>query len=322
MFIWYRDSALTIVYLSDVPSLSLANSTWNTRGWTVQEFLAPRIILFYQADWTPYLDDRSCNHKQSDYIIDELKCSTGINARALVDFHPGTRDSREKLRWASNRKTTRRKTSPTLSHSGNVTALDWVGQSSNFNSCLPADISSYKGLSCTLPPLSEHDSQILVPTLRNDIVVVESASKLYTFLEKFSVPRFSDARLQLPCITFPLTEADGLRDVVITTEDKLVQFSPAMRTQQTFLLIHPWIRDLLELPDFADESQSVGNWPDELVTRQLRLLVRLSRRFGALLLARQRGGEYKRIASDNNIIAQVRDMAAINRIDVKILEIL
>jgi hypothetical protein len=45
MFVWYQDSALTIVYLSDVPPLSksgaLADSIWNTRGWTVQEFIAP-----------------------------------------------------------------------------------------------------------------------------------------------------------------------------------------------------------------------------------------------------------------------------------------
>jgi hypothetical protein len=54
MFVWYRHSVLTIIYLSDVPpslkSGALANSTWNTRGWTIQEFLAPNVVLFYQAD--------------------------------------------------------------------------------------------------------------------------------------------------------------------------------------------------------------------------------------------------------------------------------
>ncbi|KAG2340652.1 WD40 repeat-like protein [Suillus weaverae] len=80
---------------------------WNTRGWTVQEFLAPKIVLFYQADWTLYLGNRSHNHKGSVSIMRELEHSTGINARALVDFRPGTRDARKKLRWASNRDTTR-----------------------------------------------------------------------------------------------------------------------------------------------------------------------------------------------------------------------
>ncbi|KAG1796640.1 heterokaryon incompatibility protein-domain-containing protein [Suillus plorans] len=97
MFVWYHHSALTVVYLLDVPPSSesgvLANSTWNTQGWTVQEFLAPKIVLFYQTDWTPYLDSRSCNHKWSVAIMWELERSTGINARALVDFRPGTKDA-------------------------------------------------------------------------------------------------------------------------------------------------------------------------------------------------------------------------------------
>jgi len=111
MFVWYRQSALTIVYLSDVlpsaQSAALANSVWNTRGWTVQEFLAPKIILFYRKDWTLYLNDRSPNHKESTAIIKELKDSTGIDAQALVAFHPGMTGAREKLRWASMRETTK-----------------------------------------------------------------------------------------------------------------------------------------------------------------------------------------------------------------------
>jgi hypothetical protein len=52
------------------------------------------------------------------------------------------------------------------------------------------------------------------------------------------------------------------------------------------------------------------------------LIVRLGQSFGALLLAQQRGGEYKRIASNRNIIAQVKDLAAVhNMMDVRTLEI-
>ncbi|KAG2368276.1 hypothetical protein BDR07DRAFT_1391630, partial [Suillus spraguei] len=366
MFIWYRYSALTIVYLLDVPPSSesgaLANSVWNTRGWTVQEFLAPKIVLFYQADWTLYLDDRSYNHKESDSILKELERSTGINARAL------------KLRWASNRDTTReediayslfgifgihlpviygekrqsalgRLLQYIIAHSGDITALEWVGQSSNFNSCLPAAISSYKTPTCTLPSLSENEMQLLISKLRNN-VAMKSASKLYTLLNNLSVPRFFNARLQLPCITFPLTEvrpsqneagyftydvkADGQQDLPVTTNcNKLLQFPRGRRTQQTFLLIRPWNRHDIELVDSADQSQNLGYWPsepgdNELVTRGLRLFIRLSQSFGALLLEQQRGGEYKRIASDHSIIAQVGHMtSADNMMEmVKILEIL
>jgi hypothetical protein len=110
MFTWYRHSALTIIYLSDVPPSSqrgaLASSAWNTRGWTVQEFLAPKVIRFYQQDWTLYLDDHSPNHKESVEIMLELEDATGIDAHALVAFQPGMRDAREKLQWASSRVTT------------------------------------------------------------------------------------------------------------------------------------------------------------------------------------------------------------------------
>jgi hypothetical protein len=380
MFVWYHYSALTIVYLSDVPLLSesgaLANSIWNTRGWTVHEFLAPKIILFYKADWTLYLEDRSSNHKESVAIMQELEQSTGINARALVAFRPGMRDAREKLQWASKRVTTLqediayslfgifgvnlpviygekrqnalgRLLQEIIAHSGDISALDWVRQSSNFNSCLPAEIFLYKALPYTPPSLSEHDMQASVSTLRNNIVAAESASKLYATLENLGVPRFANARLQLPCIAFPLTKirqstggdgdeyftyevrADRLQDLLVTTKDKLVQFSPARRTRQTFLLIRPWNWYDLELADFTDESQSVDDWPDEpgddeLVAKALRLLVRLFRPFGALLLAQQCGGEYRRIASDKEIIAQVSDIASVNvdMMDIRTLEIL
>ncbi|KAG1732344.1 heterokaryon incompatibility protein-domain-containing protein [Suillus lakei] len=110
MFVWYHHSALTVVYLLDVPPSSksgaLAKSAWNTRGWTVQEFLSPKVILFYQKDWTLYLDDRTPNHKESIAIMQELEDVTGIDRRAIVAFCPGMRGAREKLQWASTRVTT------------------------------------------------------------------------------------------------------------------------------------------------------------------------------------------------------------------------
>ncbi|KAG1863128.1 hypothetical protein F4604DRAFT_1049318 [Suillus subluteus] len=76
------------------------------QGWTVQEFLTPKIVLFSQADWTLYLDDRSRNHRDSVAITQELERSTGINARALVAFRPVMRNAQEKPQWASTRVTT------------------------------------------------------------------------------------------------------------------------------------------------------------------------------------------------------------------------
>ncbi|KAG2033197.1 hypothetical protein BDR03DRAFT_968226 [Suillus americanus] len=112
------------------------------------------------------------------------------------------------------------------------------------------------------------------------------------------------------------------------------------------MLVHPWNRSLLEPPDFAnppddmeseedywtppsspsDESPSrylVKQEVDDLESQALRLLVRLGQPFDAFLLARQHGGGYKRVASDHDIIAQIKDVASVRDLmDVRTIEIL
>ncbi|KAG1798292.1 uncharacterized protein BJ212DRAFT_1374435 [Suillus subaureus] len=79
-------------------------------------------------------------------------------------------------------------------------------------------------------------------------------------------------------------------------------------------------------PSPSDDSPSrslVKQEEVDLESRALRLLVRLGQPFGAFLLARQRGGEYRRVASDRDIIAQVKDMASVgDLIDIRTIEIL
>ncbi|KAG2745426.1 hypothetical protein P692DRAFT_20837557, partial [Suillus brevipes Sb2] len=296
MFIWYRHSALTIVYLSDVPPSSksgaLTMSVWNTRGWTVQEFIAPEVILFYQSNWTLYLDDRTPNHKESVAIMQELEDATGIDRSAIVAFRPSMIGAREKLNWASTRVTTiqediayslfgifdvrlpviygekqdnalSRLLQEIVARSGDITSLDWVGKSSEFNSCLPASITSYQAPPCKLLPLPEHEIQSSLSSLRKT-VAVDFALNLYTQLRNMSAPRFAAGKLWLPCIAFNVREvkrvrspapetqftyrvkADGLHDLLITAEQK-VQFWPAKPIVRNFILVRPWDRSLLEL---------------------------------------------------------------------------
>ena len=374
MFVWYRHSALTIVYLSDVSPSSkpgaLAKSAWNSRGWTVQEFLAPKVVLFYQKDWTLYLDDRSPNHKGCIPIMQELADATGIDVQTLVAFHPGTRDAREKLQWVSMRVTMLqediayslfgifgvhlpviygekkqnalgRLLKEVVAQSGDTTALYWVGKSSDFNSCLPADIISYATPQYMPPSLSEDAMQISISSLRN-AVTVELALKLYSMLNHMSAPRFGQNILRLPCFAFPVTEvrlkrkekyftyevkADGLRDLLITTEDELMQFSPAKPARQTLLLVHPWNRDLLEQPAPVEDTQNMedssmhGSIGDNETV--LRLIARLGQPFIAFLLMRRSSGEFQRLASDHDITAKVEDIVSIhNKMDVRTLQIL
>ncbi|KIK23694.1 hypothetical protein PISMIDRAFT_81670, partial [Pisolithus microcarpus 441] len=108
MFGWYRRSALTIVYLSDIPNTgSFGASEWFRRGWTLQELLAPQTILFYTQDWSLYKNHVGSNHKVNAHVIEELKWATGIDPQFLIEFSPGMDDARSRLQWASLRCTTR-----------------------------------------------------------------------------------------------------------------------------------------------------------------------------------------------------------------------
>ncbi|KAI6025724.1 hypothetical protein F5J12DRAFT_716052, partial [Pisolithus orientalis] len=159
MFGWYRRSALTIVYLADVPETgSFAPSQWFGRGWTLQELLASHSILFYTRTWSLYKNIESSNHKADGVVLEELERATGIASR-FADFAPGMDDARSRLQWASSRRTTRpediayslfgifnlylpvlygesaefalgRLLAEVISQSGDISILDWVGKAS------------------------------------------------------------------------------------------------------------------------------------------------------------------------------------------------
>ncbi|KIK32115.1 hypothetical protein CY34DRAFT_102213, partial [Suillus luteus UH-Slu-Lm8-n1] len=156
--------------------------------------------------------------------------------------------------------------------SGDITGLDWVRRSSEFNSCLPASITSYEAPPCKLPPLPEDEIQSSVSSLQK-MVAVDFTLNLYTQLRNVSAPRFATQRLHLPCIVFNVREvrrvsslegyytyglkADGLHNLLINTNQVLVQFWPARPTEQKFVLVRPWDRSLLELPEFVEPTEFV-----------------------------------------------------------------
>ena len=75
MFRWYHKAAKCYVYLSDVSvykqegqahvewESAFRNSRWFTRGWTLQELLAPAIVEFYSRDGIRLGDKRSLEQR-------------------------------------------------------------------------------------------------------------------------------------------------------------------------------------------------------------------------------------------------------------------
>ncbi|KAI8718517.1 HET domain-containing protein [Fusarium sp. LHS14.1] len=109
MYQWYRDSTICYAYLEDVgdvlhtPGMSLRHfmeSRWFTRGWTLQELIAPRIVEFYTAYWEEIGTKRS--------LIAQVEAVTGIPARILHGESVSTCNVAQRMSWASNRQTTRR----------------------------------------------------------------------------------------------------------------------------------------------------------------------------------------------------------------------
>jgi hypothetical protein len=75
------------------------NSKWFTRGWTLQELIAPRIVEFYAADWTEIGTRVS--------LQDEISIITGIDNRILEGESPDICNVAERFSWAASRETSR-----------------------------------------------------------------------------------------------------------------------------------------------------------------------------------------------------------------------
>uniref|UniRef100_A0A8H7N5B7 Heterokaryon incompatibility domain-containing protein n=1 Tax=Bionectria ochroleuca TaxID=29856 RepID=A0A8H7N5B7_BIOOC len=108
MFKWYQDSETCYVYLSDVSEnqsrpgweLSFRKCKWFTRGWTLQELLAPAKIKFFSRK-AEYLGD-----KQSlGQLIHDI---TKIPIEALHGSCPLSKfATKDRCAWMNGRDTTR-----------------------------------------------------------------------------------------------------------------------------------------------------------------------------------------------------------------------
>ncbi|KAF9224474.1 hypothetical protein BS17DRAFT_779877 [Gyrodon lividus] len=106
MFRWYTNSSICITYLGDSATpADFHDETWFTRGWTLQELLAPARLKFYGKSWIPI--SHSSNDKQDTAILNAISRVTNIPEDDIASFVPGTQKVRERMMWASKRRTTR-----------------------------------------------------------------------------------------------------------------------------------------------------------------------------------------------------------------------
>ncbi|KAH8719377.1 hypothetical protein GQ44DRAFT_366548 [Phaeosphaeriaceae sp. PMI808] len=110
MYRWYQGSGMCYAYLADVPpnavvhqtrtiSPEFSKSRWFTRGWTLQELIAPSMVIFLDQEWQEIGTKSSLQS-----IISEI---TGIPDTILQGADLESASAAQRMSWASKRETTR-----------------------------------------------------------------------------------------------------------------------------------------------------------------------------------------------------------------------
>ena len=113
MFRWYKNAEKCYVYLSDVSVAAsdensetyrrrkpvIRNSRWFTRGWTLQELIAPSSVEFFSKEGERLGDKQS--------LMPTLHEITGIAIQALEGSPMASFGVDERMSWAAGRKTKR-----------------------------------------------------------------------------------------------------------------------------------------------------------------------------------------------------------------------
>ncbi|KAL9595397.1 MAG: hypothetical protein Q9219_006472 [cf. Caloplaca sp. 3 TL-2023] len=106
MYDWYENATVCLVYLADISvkaatrnrnAKKLKESRWFTRGWTLQELLAPLAISFFDQDWIEIGTKFS--------LMEHLSEAARINSYNLL--HPHDASVAAKMSGAARRSTTR-----------------------------------------------------------------------------------------------------------------------------------------------------------------------------------------------------------------------
>ncbi|KAI1098907.1 HET-domain-containing protein [Jackrogersella minutella] len=134
MFQWYKNSIICYVYLSDVStyddpfsiSSEFRSSRWFTRGWTLQELLAPTELVFFDITWNeinigrihrysrgPWAGQNTIGVSNQEYysnrlgLLSLLSDITNIPKNVLDTGDVSQFCAAARFAWAADRKTTR-----------------------------------------------------------------------------------------------------------------------------------------------------------------------------------------------------------------------
>ena len=108
MYRWYGKAAICYAFLADVPrndrpqdaKSKFRRSRWFTRGWTLQELIAPRNLLFMSQEW-----DVMGSKQDLSVLLEEI---SGIDVEVLKQQKRLDEVSvARRMSWASRRETTR-----------------------------------------------------------------------------------------------------------------------------------------------------------------------------------------------------------------------
>lgn len=107
MYSWYGRATVCYAYLEDVLSAedprakgsSFRRSVWFTRGWTLQELIAPACVVFFAHDWVELGSKTS--------LADVIEDITKVEEKALIRTVGYKVSVAKRMSWAAKRQTAR-----------------------------------------------------------------------------------------------------------------------------------------------------------------------------------------------------------------------
>jgi hypothetical protein len=108
MYRWYANAKLCVVYLEDLEAVDdgaefsrrFQQCRWFTRGWCLQELIAPKALEFHCSRW------RQVGSRHD--LADSIRTRTGISDELLKGYrHLADYSIAQRMSWAANRQTRR-----------------------------------------------------------------------------------------------------------------------------------------------------------------------------------------------------------------------